>query len=72
MLQRTIKKALEWYTKSANQNYGPAYFNLGLMYIKGDGVPKNLQKAKEYIKQGCLNKDEGSCKFYAKLQKNKH
>lgn len=38
-------KSIEWYTKSADQGNSMAQHNLGLIYNKGHGVPKNLEKA---------------------------
>jgi hypothetical protein len=34
-------RALDWYTKAADQNHGLAQFNLGMMYAKGQGVVRN-------------------------------
>ena len=38
-------KAIYWYTKAAEQGYGPAQINLGLMYSAGDGVETDKNKA---------------------------
>ncbi len=40
--------AIKWYKKSAEQNYKSAFFNLGELYINGEGVTKDLKKAVEY------------------------
>ena len=42
-------KAFEWYTKSANQGYADAQFNLGVMYAQGKGVRQDCQKAVEWF-----------------------
>ena len=39
------KKALKWYTKAAEQNYGKAQFNLGFMHVKGEGTPQDYVMA---------------------------
>ena len=58
-------KAVEWYTKgSALSGHGAAScaFRLAVMYFTGDGVEKNLAKAKEYA-QKAYNKDKNDSNF---------
>jgi TPR repeat protein len=42
---RDEKKMMEWYTKSAEQGFAIAQYNLGLCYSKGEGVDKDLKQA---------------------------
>lgn len=44
-----LKKALERYTQSADQNYGPALIKLADFYRLGIGVEKNSEKAVELL-----------------------
>ena len=44
---KDLKKASEWYSKSADQGFAPAQFRLGSFYEKGIGVERSAQKAKE-------------------------
>ena len=37
--------AIKWFRKSAEQSYSPAQFNLGIMYLKGQGVPQDAEEA---------------------------
>ncbi|STZ01824.1 Putative beta-lactamase hcpC precursor [Moraxella equi] len=46
-LEADYKKAVEWYTKSANQGFAEAQYNLGVMYEKGYGVRQDYIKAFE-------------------------
>ncbi|MBE9591321.1 sel1 repeat family protein [Moraxella sp. K127] len=46
-LEADYKKAVEWYTKSANQGYAKAQYSLGAMYYTGQGVPQDYAKAFE-------------------------
>ena len=39
------EKAIDWFTKSAEQNNAWAQNNLGLMYKNGRGVPQDYEKA---------------------------
>ena len=45
---KDYKKAVEWYTKAAEQGYAIAQCNLGYMYQYGYGVPINLNTAVEW------------------------
>jgi hypothetical protein len=42
-------KALEWFKKAAEQGNANAQYNVGVMFQDGQGVPKDLIKAKEWI-----------------------
>jgi TPR repeat protein len=44
--------ALNIWEQLALQNDDQAMTNLGLMYLKGEGVTKDFEKAKEYFLQG--------------------
>ncbi|CAI3951646.1 unnamed protein product [Commensalibacter communis] len=43
------KKAVEYYTKAANQGDATAQTNLGIMYSNGKGISQSYQKAEEYF-----------------------
>ena len=64
------KKAIEWYTKSAEQGHAMAQNNLGVCYWRGLGVSKDVVKAFElYSKaadQGNVNSigNLGNCFYY--------
>lgn len=52
------KEALDYYTKSAQKKYSPAYVALGDMYATGKGVAHDANKAEEfYLKAADLNDD---------------
>ncbi len=42
-------KALEWYEKSAQNNYEAAQFTMGYFYCRGIGVEKNLKLANDWL-----------------------
>ncbi len=46
-----IKEALFWLKKAAAQDYPPALFSLAFCYKEGNGVEKDLNKAKELLMQ---------------------
>ncbi len=43
------KKAIEWYTKAAEQENVDAQFELGRMYLYGCGVPKDYKEAAKWF-----------------------
>lgn len=45
-------KAIEWYTKAANQGNASAFGNLGWFYREGMGVTRDYQKSVDYYRQG--------------------
>lgn len=38
-------EAVKWYRRAAEQELALAQYNLGVMYAKGEGVPRNDQEA---------------------------
>lgn len=60
--EQNYKLAIEWFTKSAEQNYASAFANLGRIYYNGDGVKRDLEKSIYYCKLGA-NMDEPVCQF---------
>lgn len=41
--------AKKWYLKAAEQDFAPAIYRLGFLYLDGRGVPTNHQKAAEFF-----------------------
>lgn len=44
------KEAVDWYRKAAAQGNAAGEFGLGQMYLKGEGVEKDVEKARTYIR----------------------
>ncbi|MCT7319367.1 sel1 repeat family protein [Ralstonia sp. CHL-2022] len=47
--QGRFNDAIAWYKKSANAGYSPSQFRLGVAYLEGRGVPKDLDMAVHYL-----------------------
>lgn len=45
-----FRKAFSWYKKASKLDYPQAIYNVGLAYLYGKGVHKNLKKAKIYLR----------------------
>ena len=61
-------KAYEWYQKAANQDYGIAQNNLGLLYLNGQGIQENHRLAKRWFTVACENRCSEGCKNLQLLQ----
>ncbi|OQY56398.1 MAG: hypothetical protein DRR08_31480 [Candidatus Parabeggiatoa sp. nov. 2] len=46
-----LTKASRWIRKAATQGDSEAQYTLGLMYLKGEGVKKNVRLAKKWFRQ---------------------
>ena len=57
------EKALEWYTKSAEQNFGDALAGIALLYRNGRGVEENPTIAYESLKKG-MALNSGACYYH--------
>ncbi|WP_428033737.1 SPOR domain-containing protein [Amphritea sp.] len=47
-----LRQALQWLTRSAEQGYGPACYNLASLHERGDVVPQNLPLAFSWYLKG--------------------
>lgn len=48
---KDITKAIKYYTNAAKHNHRGAQYDLAEMYLKGDNIPKDINKALELFKQ---------------------
>jgi TPR repeat protein len=48
-LPQNYHQAAKWYRRAAQQGHGGAQFALGLLYNKGQGVPKDLVLAHMWL-----------------------
>lgn len=47
-----VTEAVQWYIRAANQDYSPAFNDIGYMYEHGEGVSKDASKAIYYYRKG--------------------
>ena len=47
--QKRISEAVSWYEKAAAQGHQYAHYRLGKLYLAGDGVPKDVERAVEHL-----------------------
>ena len=53
--------------KAAEQNSAMAQIKLGFMYEDGNGVAKDMKKAKAWYQKACENKHELGCAYAQRL-----
>ena len=44
-------KAVYWYTRAAEQNIAPAQLNLGIMYLRGEGVKADMGEGRKWLEK---------------------
>lgn len=71
-MAKNPQQAIEWYTKAANQNITPAQLNLGLMYVFGDGVRPDAQKARYWLEKAAKRGDNRASYTLAMLDEKQH
>lgn len=60
--EKDNRLAFKWFNKAAEQDYTPAYGNLGDLYHKGLGVEIDNQKAVQYYKYGA-DRNHPACQY---------
>ena len=53
-----LTEAAKWYQKATTLGVQAAMLNLGLMYLRGEGLPQNYVKGYDLIKQAAVNGSE--------------
>lgn len=51
--------AMKWYLKAAEQGISVAFNNIGRLYMRGDGVPKDSSKGLEWLLKAVAVRDMG-------------
>lgn len=70
-IRKDLKKAYELFSKSANANYAPAQYNLGVMYLNGEYVRKSEEIGVSYIKDAAKQKYQLAVDYMNKLNQAK-
>jgi TPR repeat protein len=61
---QNLNEALHWYRLAAEQNFGPAQTNLGLLYLEGRRVLKDPNQALKFFHSGA---EPGNSKAFLNL-----
>ena len=65
--QGKIAAALDWTQKAANQQYAPAWANLGWYYENGFGMPKDINHARDLYRKAAMAGDDCGQNNYGHL-----
>ena len=65
--KRDPKKAVTWLQSSANQNFAPAQFQLGLLYANGEGVAKDERQAYAWMVEAAKNGSPEAAEFVKRI-----
>lgn len=50
-MTKNAKTAVYWYERAAQQNIAPAQLNLGIMYLKGEGVKADMAQGRKWLEK---------------------
>lgn len=64
---KDFEEALKWLSKSAEQGYPVAQFNIGKMYAEGKGVTKSADEARYWLEKAAAQGHEDARKELSKL-----
>lgn len=48
---KDASRAAYWYTRAAEHNIAPAQLNLGIMYLRGEGVQANMNEGRKWLEK---------------------
>ncbi|MGE3297716.1 MAG: tetratricopeptide repeat protein [Porticoccaceae bacterium] len=64
-------EAARWYRKSAEQGYQNAQYNLGVLYLRGEGVEQDPQAAVHWLRLAAEQRNPAAIAALEKLGVNK-
>ena len=67
---RNPAEALRWYLRAAEQGYAIAQTNAAVLYIQGDGVPRDLVMADGWLLIAAANGVDDAAKASKELHKH--
>jgi uncharacterized protein len=63
-------RAVEWYRRAAERGHPDAQYNLGFMYLLGDGVQADPEEGLKWLRRSADQGDESSFRLLADLYRN--
>ena len=67
-MERNDTEAYHWYRKAADSGHPNAQYNLGIIYSKGRGIPRNINDAIKWFQKADDQGDENARKSLEKLR----
>jgi len=65
-------RAAEWYRRAADRGHADAQYNLGFMYLLGQGVPSDPKEGLRWLLSAADQGDEASFRLLADLYRDGH
>jgi uncharacterized protein len=69
---RDLVQAAEWYRRAAERGHPDAQYNLGFMYLLGDGVQASTTEGLQWLTRSADQGDESAVRLLADLYRNGH
>lgn len=69
---RDPARAADWYRRAAERGHPDAQYNLGFMYLRGEGVQTNPEEGLRWLRCSADQGDEQSLRLLADLYRNGH
>jgi TPR repeat protein len=63
-------RGAEWYRRAADRGHADAQYNLGFMYLLGEGVPSNHKEGLQWLLGAADQGDEAAFRLLADLYRN--
>ena len=67
----TLRKTIEFQKKRAEEGSPSAQYDLGMRYLEGNGVEKNLELARKWLGEAAKNGSETAAKKLAQIDEKK-
>jgi hypothetical protein len=65
---RIPDKAIAWFRQAALQDHGPAMYYLGLMQLRGWGLPQDREKARNWLTKAAAAGSEAAERALEELE----
>ncbi len=67
VVKKDLSKSVEYYRKSALQGDADSQLQLGIRYLNGEGVERNIETAKEWFKKAKLSGNQEAGIYLEKM-----
>lgn len=68
LVEKNRETALQWYLLAAERDFAPSQTAIGMGYLKGDGLPQDLEKGFAWLDRAAAQGDEPALAVLSKLK----
>ena len=69
---RDTVRAAEWYRRAADRGHPYAQYNLGFMYLRGEGVEASPNEGLQWLRRSADQGEESAIRLLADIYRNGH